>query len=62
MSRLSGSIHTLRAGLVEAINAAGLPPCIPSSTARASSGRSTSLPPLTGSITMTGLPCRTQTS
>ena len=28
MSRLSGSIHTLRAGLVEAINAAGLPPCI----------------------------------
>ena len=28
MSRLSGSIHTLRTGLVEAINAAGLPPCI----------------------------------
>ena len=28
MSRLSGSIHTLRAGLVEAINAAGLPPGI----------------------------------
>ena len=28
MSRLSGSIHTLRAGLVEAINASGLPPCV----------------------------------
>ena len=28
MSRLSRSIHTLRAGLVEAVNAAGLPPCI----------------------------------
>ena len=27
MSRLSGSIHAPR-GLVEAINAAGLPPCI----------------------------------
>ena len=28
MSRLSGSIHTLRVGLVEAINASGLPPCV----------------------------------
>ena len=28
MSRLSGSIHTLRTGLVEAINASGLPPCV----------------------------------
>ena len=28
MSRLSGSIHTLRAGLVEAINASELPPCV----------------------------------
>ena len=28
MSRVSGSIHTLRAGLVEAINASGLPPCV----------------------------------
>ena len=28
MSRLSGSIHTLRTGLVEAINAAGLPPVL----------------------------------
>ena len=28
MSRLSGSIHTLRTGLVEAINASELPPCV----------------------------------
>lgn len=28
MSRLSDSIGTLRVGLVEAVNASGLPPCI----------------------------------
>lgn len=28
MSRLSESIGALRAGLVEAVNASGLPPCI----------------------------------
>ena len=28
MSKLSGSIRALRAGLVEAVNVSGLPPCI----------------------------------
>ena len=28
MSKLSNSISTLRMGLVEAINASGLPPCV----------------------------------
>lgn len=41
---------------------AGLPPWRPSSTALASSGRLTRLPPFTGSMTMTGLWCFTQTS
>ena len=41
---------------------AGEPPCRSVMKCRASSGRFTRLPPFTGSITMTGLPCLAHTS
>lgn len=48
--------------IYEHVSLAGLPPYSSSRTAFASSGRLTRFPPLTGSMTMTGLLCFRQTS